>query len=107
MTIRQLQKETSHVTVHALAPAGASYAASGLLAWATVEVNGVIIEGVALRITRSDELVVTLPAKAKGELGRRRPIVRIADESLLAQVHDAVISAFRTFHARLHNGSDA
>jgi hypothetical protein len=99
--------ETSNVTVHSLTPAGANFAASGLLAWALVEVNGVLIEGVALRITCEDELVVTLPAKAKGELGRRRPIVRIPDQALLTTVHDAVIRAFRDSHVRLRNGGDA
>lgn len=87
--------------------AASSHARVGLLGWASVHVNGLIVDGVAIRMTREGSLIVTLPARARGELGLRHPIVRIADPDQRRHFDDAVIGAFREEWMRIHNGSDA
>ena len=86
----------------ALAPP--THAKGGLLGWATVYANGFIVDGVAIRMTSDDLLIVTLPARARGELGRRHPIVRIANRDHRQQFDDAVIDAFREAWANRGKG---
>ena len=81
-----------------------THAKGGLLAWADVEANGFVISGVAIRMTLDDLLIVTLPARARGELGRRHPIVRIVDREHRRVFDDAVIDAFREAWANRRKG---
>jgi hypothetical protein len=101
-------KSIDGIRIHriTIAVAPSSHARVGLLGWATVHVNGLIVDGVAVRMTREGSLIVTLPARARGELGLRHPIVRIADPDHRRQFDDAVIGAFREEWMRLRNGGD-
>lgn len=84
-----------------------THAHGGLLAWARVEVNGLLIDGVSIRLTQEGVLITTLPAKARGELGLRRPIIRVLDREHRQHLDDAVIDAFREAWQSKGKGGEA
>ena len=74
---------------------------SGLLAWASCFYGGVEIDGLAVRRSADDEIVVTFPARPKaGE--QRRHYVRPIDCGVRHQFEAAILPAY--FEARRRAG---
>lgn len=67
---------------------------AGLLAWATVAVRGVRVDGLAVRRAgRDGALTVTWPER-RAVNGARHPIVTVDDDVLRGRVEAAVVRAY-------------
>ncbi|HYC78670.1 MAG TPA: hypothetical protein VEI02_13675 [Planctomycetota bacterium] len=66
---------------------------TGLLAWSTMLAGSFFLEGLTVRRTLNDELIVTWPQR-KADNGVLHPTGGIVDDALRRRVETAVLTAF-------------
>ena len=77
----------------AVFPAPPDARATGLLAWATVAIRGVRVDGLAVRSSRRRALSVTWPERRAAN-GARHAIVAVEDDGLRGRIEAAVLAAY-------------
>ncbi|MCB9508509.1 MAG: hypothetical protein H6697_12705 [Myxococcales bacterium] len=75
-------------------PADAKHRAQGLLGWAKLSSGALVVDGVTLRRTLDQRLVVTWPRRTAQD-GRRYPVAAATNTTTLLAVEAAVVAAWR------------
>ena len=75
-----------------IVPASSADQDHGLLAFASITINGLVIDGITVRRTLDDRVVLDFP-KRTDRAGRQRSIVHPADDSVRAEITRAVLTA--------------